>query len=83
MIEELGIAAPADVGYYSGMVDSMFSIAQLFTVRLRLSIIVNRQNYLSDSPSSFIQPMTLCSTNAPINIHTPGSLIPAPLRNTT
>lgn len=32
MIEDLGIAEPADVGYYSGMVDSAFSFAQLFTV---------------------------------------------------
>jgi len=32
MIEDLGIAAPADVGYYSGMVDSSFSFAQLLTV---------------------------------------------------
>jgi len=31
MIEDLGIAAPADVGYYSGMVDSSFSFAQLLT----------------------------------------------------
>ena len=34
MIEELEIAAPAEIGYYSGLVDSMFYVAQLFTVRL-------------------------------------------------
>lgn len=34
MIEDLRIAEPADIGYYSGMVDSSFSFAQLLTVRL-------------------------------------------------
>ena len=34
MIEDLGIASPADVGYYSGMIDSAFSFAQLLTVRI-------------------------------------------------
>lgn len=33
MIEYLGIAAPQDVGYYSGMVDSAFSLVQALTVR--------------------------------------------------
>lgn len=33
MIEYLGIAAPADVGYYSGLVDSAFSLVQALTVR--------------------------------------------------
>lgn len=32
MIEELGIAEPAEVGYYSGRVESVYSFAQLFTV---------------------------------------------------
>lgn len=36
MVEDLHIADPADVGYYSGMVDSIFSLSQLFTVRLLL-----------------------------------------------
>ena len=34
MIEDLGIASPTDVGYYSGMVDSAFSLAELLTVRI-------------------------------------------------
>jgi hypothetical protein len=38
MIEDLGIAAPADVGYYSGMVDSSFSFAQLLTASIRAII---------------------------------------------
>lgn len=33
MIEDLGIAEPVDVGYFSGLVDSSFSFAQLLTVR--------------------------------------------------
>jgi hypothetical protein len=36
MIEDLGIAAPADVGYYSGLVDSAFSFAQLLTVSIHI-----------------------------------------------
>jgi len=36
MIEELGIAE-ADVGYYSGLVDSSFAIAQVLTVRSKLT----------------------------------------------
>ncbi|KAF8299925.1 MFS general substrate transporter [Clavulina sp. PMI_390] len=32
MIEDLGIATPENVGYYSGMVDSCFSFAQLLTI---------------------------------------------------
>ncbi|KAG8748152.1 hypothetical protein FRC10_008885 [Ceratobasidium sp. 414] len=33
MIEDLGIAdSPAQVGFYSGVVDSIFSFAQLFTI---------------------------------------------------
>ena len=40
MIEDLGIAAPANVGYYSGMVDSSFSFAQLFTASIRPIITV-------------------------------------------
>lgn len=49
MIEDLGIAGPADVGYYSGMVDSTFSYAQLFTASIRhvtLSSIVISNNTL-------------------------------------
>lgn len=34
MIEDLGLAEPANVGYYSGLVDSTFSFAQFLTVRL-------------------------------------------------
>ena len=34
MIEDLDIASPTDVGYYSGMVDSAFSLAELLTVRI-------------------------------------------------
>ncbi|KAF8321578.1 MFS general substrate transporter [Clavulina sp. PMI_390] len=32
MIEDLKISAPEDVGYYSGLIDSSFSLAQLFTI---------------------------------------------------
>lgn len=32
MIEDLGIASPTDVGYYSGLIESLFSVSQLFTV---------------------------------------------------
>ncbi|KAF8299932.1 MFS general substrate transporter [Clavulina sp. PMI_390] len=32
MIEDLGIAAPEDVGYYSGIVESCFAFVQLFTI---------------------------------------------------
>jgi hypothetical protein len=33
MIEDLGVAnSPAQVGFYSGIVDSIFSFAQLFTI---------------------------------------------------
>lgn len=32
MIEDLGLAEPANVGYYSGLVDSTFSFAQFLTV---------------------------------------------------
>jgi hypothetical protein len=35
MIEDLGIAVPADVGYYSGWVDSTAFYAQLFTASIR------------------------------------------------
>jgi hypothetical protein len=42
MIEELKAAEPEEIGYYSGLVDSMFSIAQLCTVRLFLIIVLSR-----------------------------------------
>ncbi|KAF8299924.1 MFS general substrate transporter [Clavulina sp. PMI_390] len=32
MVEDLGIAAPENVGYYSGLADSCFSFAQLLTI---------------------------------------------------
>ena len=42
MIEDLGIAGPEDVGYYSGMVDSSFSFAQLLTVRILFTTFSSR-----------------------------------------
>jgi len=50
MIEDLGIAAPADVGYYSGMVDSSFSFAQLLTV----SVLPIISSIASHSPATVI-----------------------------
>lgn len=34
MMEELGVAKPENIGYYSGLVDSCSALAQLFVVCL-------------------------------------------------
>jgi MFS family permease len=40
MIEELGIADPEDVGYYAGMVESLFAITLFFTGTCRILFIL-------------------------------------------
>lgn len=62
MIEDLGIAEPVDIGYYSGLVDSCFALMQVFTVSLKtcvelfllLTFIIDSSGIFSDCIDLFL-----------------------------